>query len=74
MSDNKVPDRDSSDKPDYLKWASFGLEFGGVITIFCYIGFQIDAALNSSPWFLLAGFFLSFIGMLYILYKQTKNK
>jgi len=58
-------------KPGYTRWLSFGIEFGGVIAIFCYIGYHLDAALKTSPYFLLAGFLLSFIGMLYLIFKQT---
>jgi F0F1-type ATP synthase assembly protein I len=29
--------------------------------------------LQTSPWFFLAGFFLGFIGMLYIIIKDTRN-
>ena len=55
------------------KWLSFGIEFGVVAATFCYIGYQLDAALDTSPLFLLAGFFVSFIGMLYLAFKQIKN-
>ena len=60
-------------KPDYLRWLGFGIEFGGVIAIFCYMGYQIDAAFKTSPYFLLGGFFLSFIGMLYLVFKQIND-
>ncbi|MEN6386651.1 MAG: AtpZ/AtpI family protein [Phycisphaerales bacterium] len=74
MEKNKTSDRDSNNKNDYLKWSSLGIEFGGVIAVFCYIGYKIDAALNSSPFFLLGGFFIGFIGMLYLTYKQISGK
>jgi F0F1-type ATP synthase assembly protein I len=56
---------------NYTKWLGFGTEFGGVIAVFCYIGYRIDAAINTSPYFLLAGFFVSFIGMLYLIIKEV---
>ncbi|MGA2916243.1 MAG: AtpZ/AtpI family protein [Sedimentisphaerales bacterium] len=59
--------------PAYAKWLGFGTEFGGVIAVFCYIGYKVDTALNTSPYFLLAGFFISFIGMLYLVIKQTMD-
>jgi len=74
MDKLKVSSQDSCSKPNYIKWASFGFEFGGVIAIFCYMGYQLDTAINSSPYFLLAGFFLSFTGMLYLIFKQINNK
>lgn len=74
MKDNKTSDRDSKDKNDLIRWTSFGFEFGGVVAVLCYIGYKIDAALNSSPFFLLGGFFIGFIGMIYLAYKQMNNK
>jgi F0F1-type ATP synthase assembly protein I len=74
MDKLKMPNQDPNDKPNHLQWASFGLEFGVVTAIFCYIGYQLDIAINSSPYFLLAGFFLSFTGMLYLIFKQLNNK
>jgi F0F1-type ATP synthase assembly protein I len=76
MDKLKMSGQDSNGKSNYTytKLASFGLEFGGVVAIFCYMGYQLDAALNSSPYFLLGGFFLSFIGMLYLAFKQINNK
>jgi F0F1-type ATP synthase assembly protein I len=55
----------------YAKWAGFGIEFCGVLAVFCYIGYKLDQWLNSSPWFLLVGFFLGFAGMLYLVIKET---
>ncbi len=59
--------------PNYAKWLGVGTEFGGVIAVFCYIGYRIDAAYETSPVFLLAGFFVSLSGMLYTVIKQTMN-
>ncbi|HAL44805.1 MAG: hypothetical protein A2Y12_08680 [Planctomycetes bacterium GWF2_42_9] len=73
MDKNETSDRDSKGKNDLIRWTGFGFEFGGVIAVLCYIGYKIDAAINSSPFFLLGGFFTGFFGMLYLLYKQMKN-
>jgi F0F1-type ATP synthase assembly protein I len=62
-----------NDKLGYTKWAGFGIEFCGVLGIFCYIGYKLDQHLNSSPWFLLTGFFVGFAGMLYMVLKETMN-
>jgi F0F1-type ATP synthase assembly protein I len=56
-----------------MKWSGLGVEFAGVIIMFCYFGYKLDEKLQTSPWFLLAGFFLGFIGMLYIIIKDTRN-
>ena len=60
-----------SDRADYFRWAGIGIEFCGVLGIFCYLGYRLDEALNTSPWLLLAGFFVGFLGMLYMLIKQA---
>ena len=57
----------------YTKWLGFGVEFCGVLAVFCYLGYKLDQWLNSSPWFLLAGFFVGFAGMVYIVVKETWN-
>ena len=71
MSDKPSEDKKFDAYP--LRWLSLGLEFGVAAAIFCYIGYKLDAALDTSPFLLLAGFFVSFIGMLYLVFKQIKN-
>ena len=56
-----------------MKWSGLGVEFAGVIFLFCFFGYRLDEKFRTSPWFLLAGFFLGFIGMLYIIIKDTRN-
>ncbi|MGD0573504.1 MAG: AtpZ/AtpI family protein [Sedimentisphaerales bacterium] len=56
-----------------MKWSGLGVEFAGVVFLFCYFGYKLDEKFQTSPWFLLAGFFLGFIGMLYIIIKDTRN-
>jgi F0F1-type ATP synthase assembly protein I len=53
------------------KWVGFGFEFCGVLAVCCYLGYKLDQRLNSSPWFLLTGFFVGFAGMLYLVIKET---
>jgi F0F1-type ATP synthase assembly protein I len=55
----------------YSRWLGFGIEFCGVLGICSYIGYKLDQRLNSSPWFLLTGFFVGFAGMVYIVVKET---
>jgi F0F1-type ATP synthase assembly protein I len=64
---------EKNDAFNYAKWLGFGTEFCGVLGVFCYIGYRLDRWLESSPWFLLAGFFVGFAGMLYIILKETLN-
>jgi F0F1-type ATP synthase assembly protein I len=73
MDRNETPDKDAKDKNDLTKYIGFGFEFCGVVVVFCYIGYKIDAAVNSSPFCLLGGFFIGLTGMFYLLYKQINN-
>jgi len=74
MDKGKTSGKNSNYDNEYLKWSSIGLEFGGVIAVFCYIGYKIDAALNSSPYFRHGSFFDSFAGMFYLIYKRISDK
>jgi len=58
---------------NYAKWLGIGVEFCGVVGVFCYIGHRLDRVLDTAPWILLAGFFVGFTGMLYIIVKQSWN-
>ncbi|MHC5060237.1 MAG: AtpZ/AtpI family protein [Planctomycetota bacterium] len=56
-----------------LQWMGAGLEFCGVIALFCFIGYKLDKFLKTGgPFFLIAGFFIGFIGMVYLFYKESK--
>jgi F0F1-type ATP synthase assembly protein I len=67
-ADNKSPD---SQEASYARLVGFGIEFCGVLAVCCYLGYKLDQRLNSSPWFLLTGFFIGFAGMLYLVIKET---
>ena len=55
-----------------LRWMGAGIEFCCVIGVFCYIGYKLDEYFSTGPALFLAGFFISFIGMLYLFYKDAK--
>jgi F0F1-type ATP synthase assembly protein I len=63
----------NDDGRTYARWAGLGFEFVGVLAIFCYMGYKLDASLNTSPWFLLVFFAVGFIGMFYTILKQSWN-
>jgi F0F1-type ATP synthase assembly protein I len=67
------PPSQNDDKQNYVRWLGFGIEFAGVVGLFCYIGYKLDEALNTSPGFLLGGFFVGFVGMFYLLLKEARN-
>ena len=71
MQQNERPKDDV--KAAYARWAGLGIEFGGVVAVFCAIGYWLDQKFNTSPWFLLIGFFIAFTGMFYNIWKQTKD-
>ena len=55
-----------------LRWLGAGIEFCGVMGIFCYMGNKLDKYFYTSPFLLITGFFIGFIGILYIFYKESK--
>ena len=63
----------NDDSRAYARWAGLGFEFVGVLAVFCYMGYKLDEMLNTSPWFLLVFFAVGFIGMFYIILKQSWN-
>ena len=71
-----MDDKDKHKEDDYrndLRWMTAGMEFCGVIVVFCYIGFRLDRHFNTSPLLLITGFFIGFIGMVYLFYKESKK-
>ena len=63
--------RGSNDKSS-TRWLGFGVEFVGVICFFMWLGYLADQKFQTTgPWWLLTGFFVSFIGMVYLLIKET---
>ncbi len=73
MSDMDEKKRDTDTGRSGLRWMGAGLEFCGVIAIFAFFGYMLDAHLHTSPWLLLTGFFIGFIGMVYLFYKESKK-
>ena len=53
------------------QWLGIGLEFGAVLAVFSYGGYRLDRALQTEPWFLLGGFLVAFIGMLYSIIRRA---
>jgi F0F1-type ATP synthase assembly protein I len=68
----EVTDRRSG--PDGgLRWMSFGIEMAGVMAIFTYGGYLADSYFGARPWFMIVGASMSFVGMTYQLFKETKK-
>lgn len=62
---------DSQSQP--LRWMGAGIEFCGVISIFCFLGHKLDKHFDTGPFLLLTGFFVGFVGMVYLFYKDSKK-
>ena len=63
--------KDKSDSGS-LRWMSAGIEFCGVIAIFCYIGYRLDQYFDTLPLMLMLCFFIAFVGMTYLFYKDSR--
>jgi F0F1-type ATP synthase assembly protein I len=61
------------DNKTYFRWLGIGVEFCGVLGVFCYIGFKIDERFGTSPLFLIVSFFFAFTGMFYLILKETRD-
>ncbi len=72
MEHDSKPQKDTNDR-GYFRWAGLGFEIAGVLVVFCYMGYQLDKAWNTGPWFLIAGFAIGFIGIFYTIFKQSWN-
>ena len=68
---SKKPEKDKNNWGN-LRWMGAGVEFCGVICIFCYGGYRLDRYFDTTPFLFLTGFFISFGGMLYLFYKDAK--
>jgi F0F1-type ATP synthase assembly protein I len=73
LTDTDEKNRDTDTGQSGLRWMGAGLEFCGVIAIFTFFGYKLDAHFHTSPWLLLTGFFIGFIGMVYLFYKESKK-
>jgi F0F1-type ATP synthase assembly protein I len=72
QEDQRQNDQDG-ERMTYARWAGVGIEFAGVVAVFCAIGYWLDQKWNTSPWLLLTGFFIGFAGMFYNIWKQTRD-
>ena len=79
MSDKKLekkpsePFRLASDDRRTLRWLGLGMEFIGVMGIFTYFGSVADKKFQTDPWLMITGLITGFIGMMYLLIKETSQ-
>ena len=70
MEQQNGPQKNDSSR-NFAGWVSLGFEFAGVLAVLCYIGYKLDKAWDTSPWFLVAGLATGLIGMFYMIFKQA---
>ncbi|MBL7214341.1 MAG: AtpZ/AtpI family protein [Phycisphaerae bacterium] len=63
---------DSSFYRAAFRWMGIGFEFLFVIGFFVFIGFWLDKLENTSPGWMILGFFIGFAVMMYIVVKRAK--
>ncbi len=56
-----------------MRWLSVGIEFCIVVCLFAFLGHVGDRFLGSSPWLMVAGFFVGFFVMIYWLVQSTRD-
>ena len=54
-----------------MRWVGYGIEFVGVLGIFTYMGYAADERWGTGPWLMVTGLMISFIGMIYLLVKES---
>ena len=56
------------------RWLGLGVELAGVLAIFSYGGWRLDQWLGHRvPWLAMVGFGVSFVGMMYLLWRETEE-
>ena len=70
VEDSAKDKRSASDRSS-LRWMSFGVEFIGVLGIFTFAGYWADGKLGTQPWLMIAGLGIAFVGMMYLMVKET---
>ena len=56
-----------------FRWMGVGIEFCIVVGFFCFIGYFLDKLEDTSPGWMILGFFVGFGVMLYIMVKRSQK-
>lgn len=56
-----------------FRWMGIGIEFCLVVGVFCLIGYFLDKLENTSPGWMILGFFVGFGVMLYLMVKRSQK-
>jgi len=65
--------QDNSYYQGAFRWMGIGIEFCLVVGIFCVIGYFLDKLENTSPGWMILGFFVGFGVMLYLMVKRSQK-
>jgi len=71
----RLPDHPENHRDKFsLRGLNLGLEFAGVVGIFAYAGWYLDQQLgHEEPWMMLTGAVVAFVGMTYLLFRETAS-
>ena len=68
-----IKDTENFSRKEY-RWIGVGMEFCLGVLFFCFIGYLIDIwTKNEEPEFMITGFFIGFVFMIYWLLKLTRD-
>ncbi len=65
------PAKEPSFGRESFRWLGYGIELIGVMAIFAYGGWRLDKHCGTRPWLMVALMLVAFVGMMYLLYKDT---
>jgi len=79
IAEVQMNDNDGPDAPDKqqewqrisTRWMGIGIEFTIVVGFFSWLGYFLDKKADTSPGFLIMGFFVGFSIMLYTMIKRA---
>ena len=65
--------KQASDQPNLYALAGMGLELAAGITVFTLVGWWLDKKWGTTPWLLITGAALGFVGGIYNMWKQLRR-
>lgn len=75
MADQEPQKNDDSQGQYYrsgMRWIGYGIELSGVTFIFTYAGWWADQWFGHKvPWLMFSGLIIAFVGVTYLLFKET---
>ena len=69
--EDRAKDGKAGEDRSSLRWMGFGVEFVGVMGLFTYAGYWADGKFGTRPWLMIVGLAVAFVGMMYLMIKET---